>query len=118
MFTAKIRYICGINGDRVETQILEDNVVVDEQIYAYGYNASHNRSFEAIAKEDYENSIKYHWTYRRCLQPYIGDILVELLNKYGLTKEEAEYSGYYVFPQREANEEEVANIIKGYYKEL
>jgi len=118
MFTAKIRFVSGIGGDRVEVQIFEDGKEVDGGIYSYGYNASHNRTFEKMAQIDYENSIKYNWGHDYQLRPYIGDILVELLGKYGLTKEEAEYSGYYVFPQREANEEEVADIIKDYYKEL
>jgi len=115
---AYVNFISGISGDRVEVKIYNEDKLIKEEIYSYGYNASYNRSIAEYARQEYEKSIKYNWEYPRKLQPYIGDLLVELFNKYGMTKEEAEYSGYYVFPQREATKDEVKEIIESLYKEL
>lgn len=119
MYTAEIKYICGMNGDRVAVIISDKNgIPVAREEYAYGYNASYNRWSAEYAKQDYENSIKYNWKISRCLKPYIGDLLVDFLKKYNLKKEDAKYSAYYVFSQRYANESELNLIVESLYKEL
>ena len=113
-----VRYIGGVNGDRVEVKVFnENNEVIRKETFSYGYNASYCRSHAACAEKDYNDSIKYNWTGYR-LKPYIGDLLTGLFKEYEKTKEEVKYSGYYVFSNREATEEEVAEIIKNFYKEL
>ena len=114
----KVKYIVGINGSRVEVKIYDDEEVIEKKEYMYGYNASYCRRHAKYAEEDYEKAKKYNWGPRYCLKPYIGDLLVELFAKYDLTKEEVEYSGYYVFPKREATDEEVEKIKKELYEEL
>ena len=120
MFNVCVKYIGGINGDRVEVKVFnENNILVRDETFSYGYNASFCRSHAEWAEKDYNNSIKYKWTScGHCLKPYIGDLLVELFKEYDVTKEEVEYSGYYIFPQRAATEEEVAQIVERLYKEL
>lgn len=120
MYKAEIKYICGINGDRVAIIISDKNgLPIANEEYSYGYNASYNRDSEAYAKKNYEDAIKYGWkSCYYCLKPYIGDLLVEFLSKYGLTKEDAKYSAYYVFSQRYANESELNLIVESLYKEL
>lgn len=115
-----VRYISGINGDRVEVKVFnEKNEVIRKETFSYGYNASYCRSHAACAEKDYNDSIKYKWTScGHCLKPYIGDLLTELFKEYGKTKEEVKYSGYYAFSDKEATEEEVIKIIEDFYKEL
>ena len=106
----KIHYICGINGDRVEVSGIENEKPIWKKEFSYGYNASYCRDHAEYAKKDYENSLKYGWkSFGHCLKPYIGDILTDLL---------AEYSAYYVFPQREATEDELQEIVKRLYAEI
>lgn len=114
-----IRFIAGINGDRVDVKITDNEETVFSETYAYGYTASYNKENARYAEKDYENSIKYGWiSIGHCPKPYIGDILTELLAKYNMTKDDAKYSGYYVFPDREATKEEVKKIIERLYAEV
>jgi len=119
MYTAEIKYICGMNGDRVAIIISDKNgIPIAQEEYSYGYNASYSRQNAEYAKQDYENSIKYNWKSPYCLKPYIGDLLVDFLDKYGLKKEEAKYSAYYVFSRKYADEKELAKIVEKLYAEL
>ena len=115
----KVRYISGINGSRVEVKVFDDeDKMIEKKEYMYGANASYCRRHAKYAEEDHEKAIKYNWGHGFPLKPYIGDLLVEFFAKYGLTKEEVEYSGFYVFPNREATKEEVEKIKKELYEEL
>ena len=118
--TIKVKYISGINADRIEVTVFDGEKQIRKEEYMYGYNASYNRRFAKYAEEDVEKAKKYNWEYgyRYHLKPYIGDLLTNLFAEYGLTKEDVEYSGYYVFPQRDATPEEVEEIKKGLYAEL
>lgn len=114
----KIHFIAGINGDRVVVTGIDKDTQWEKE-YSYGYNASYNRSNAEYAQTDYEDSLKYGWnSCWHCPKPYIGDILTDLLAQYNMTKDDAEYSGYYVFPQRAATEEEIKDIIKRLYAEV
>ena len=114
----KIHYIAGINGDRVEVSGVENEKAIWKEVFQYGYNASYNRRYAKYAEDDYNNSIKYNWKSAYCLKPYIGDILTDILAEYNMTKDNAEYSAYYVFPQREATKDELEKIIEGLYAEM
>ena len=116
-----VRYISGIGGDRVEVEVLDnDGNKIKDKTYTYGCNASYCRRHEEYAKRDHENAIKYNWGAGYPLMPYIGDLLVNLFAEYEMTKDDTnvEYSGYYVFPQREATSEEVAKIKQELFEEL
>lgn len=119
MANIKVKYIVGINGDRVEVEIFENEKIIEKETYSFGYNASYNRKFAKFAEQDYNNSIKYNWKSHYCLKPYIGDILVELFNKYNLTKEDVEYSAYYVMSNKyDTTKEQSERIMEYLYKEL
>lgn len=114
----KVHYIYGLNGDRVIIYGKENEKTVWTQEYSFGYNVSSNRRFAKYAEEDYLNSIKYGWKTPRCLKPYIGDILTEILSEYKLTKNDIEYSAYFVLPQRDATKEEVEKMVENLYTEV
>ena len=118
MINIKVKYIVGINGDRIEVEIFENGKNIEKETYSFGYNVSYNRQLAKYAEQDYKNSIKYNWKNTYHLKPYIGDILVNLFNKYNLTKEKVEYSAYYVFLNTYATKEEIETIVKDLYKEL
>ena len=115
----KIHYICGINGDRVEVSGIENGKTIWKKEFSYGYNASSNRRNAKYAEEDYYKSLEYGWNSAYyCLKPYIGDILTDILAEYGMTKDDAEYSAYFAFPQMEATKEELRDIVKKLYAEM
>lgn len=111
MLKMMIKFVVGINGDRVEVQILNDNDIVFQHTYAYGYNASYNRDFANIAAKDYEDAIKYKWTGSYPLKPFIGDIFATLIDAYKIEYQNIECSGYYVFAGRAATKEEITHMI-------
>lgn len=111
--TMGIKYINGLNNDRVEVSIFDNNKkTVFFESYAFGYNASYNRNFAKIAEADHFNSIKYGWSHSYPLKPFIGDILNNLCKKYDINKEEIDYSGIYVFMDRGYTEEEAKELMK------
>lgn len=116
----KVEYIAGISGDRVKVTVFDEGKLIRTEEYCYGYNASYNRRFAKYAEDDVEKAKKYNWKYgyRYHLKPYIGDLLTNLFTEYGLTKDDVEYSGRYVFAEREATPEEVEEMKKGLYAEL
>jgi hypothetical protein len=117
MLKMMIKFIVGINGDRVEVKILEDNQITFQQEYEYGYNASYNKMFAKIAANDYENAIKYKWTGCYLLKPFIGDIFATLINTYHIEYQNIECSGYYIFAGRNATKEELEETINRIKKE-
>jgi hypothetical protein len=114
----KVRFISGINGDRVEVKITDGTQKLYTHAYSYGYNASHNRMFAAMAQADVENAKKYNWKTPYILKPFIGDILKDLAETYYIGNEDIEYSGYYVFAGREATPEEVQKQVDKIAKEM
>ena len=97
MATMKVRFVSGIGGDKVEVTVKDGEQVLHNQTYSYGDNASYNRLNAEIAASQYARAQKNGWTSRYyCLKPFIGDI---------------EYSGYYVFANREATPEEVQHLV-------
>jgi hypothetical protein len=92
-----IEYIKGLNGDRV---------IINGTSYYIGLNCSYNLKYEGWAKKDYEDSIKYNWSSRYCLKPFIGRILdAEEPNWY-----EQEWVGRNVYSNTELTLEELKEI--------
>ena len=113
-----VRYVSGMACDYVNVEVTDGGKVVEKKSYTYGRNASYNRKIANWEKQEHDNSIKYGWERVYPLKPYIGDLLMEIFNKYGIAKEDAEYSGFYVFIGREATEEEVKKIYNDLFAEL
>ena len=111
MLKMTIKFIAGLEGDRVEVKILEDNQITFQQEYIYGCNASYNRMFAKFAEEDHHNAIKYKWTGSYPLKPFIGDIFETLINIHHIEHQNIECSGYYVFAGRAATKEELEKTI-------
>lgn len=111
MAKMSVRFVVGMNGDRVQVKIQEGDQYIFQEDYSYGYNASYNRMFANLATEDHENAIKYGWRGIYPLKPFIGDILKDLIETHYIDSDDIEYSGYYVFAGREATPEEVQRKI-------
>lgn len=114
-----IRFICGINGDRVEVKVtnLEGEVILNKEL-VYGANVSSSRKNARYSLEDYENSIKYNWTYPYVYKPFIGDVLFDIVETYFINRENIEYSGYFVLLGEEMRKEEVEQIVLNIIKEM
>lgn len=107
-----VKFVVGINGDRVEVKITDESgEALHTHAYSYGYNASYNRRLAAWAQADVENAKKYNWKTPYILKPFIGDILKDLAETYYVGNDDIEYSGYYVFAEREATPEEVQKQV-------
>ena len=113
-----IRYIMGLNSNRVDVKIYGSVIGVFERTYYLGYNASSCRRYAEYARQDYENAKKYGWKTTYCLKPYIGDILKDLVETNGINNEDIVYSGYNVFAQKELEELEVNKIFKNLFEEI
>ncbi len=103
-----IEYIMGINGDRI---------IINGEQYSFGYNCSHTLKFEAYAKKDHEDAIKYKWTSTYNLQPFIGRILAEIAPEWY----NEEWTGYNVFLGRDLTSEElmkIKDIIKKEFEKI
>lgn len=111
MAKMSVRFIVGLNGDRVQVKISEGDKCIFEEDYSYGYNASYNRMFAEIAAKDHEDAIKYGWRSIYPLKPFIGDILKDLIETHYIGNDDIEYSGYYVLAGREATPEEVQKKV-------
>lgn len=112
MATMKVRFVSGISGDRVDVTIKDGEQVLHNQTYSYGDNASYSRMNADIAASQYAQAQKYGWTNPYyCLKPFIGDILKDLIETHYIGNDDIEYSGYYVFADREATPEEVQRIV-------
>lgn len=109
-----VKFINGINGDRVEIKIKDSNELLFVKEYVFGYNASYNRFFERNAKIDNENAIKYNWKGFFPLKPYIGDIFKDLIKIYSIENENIECSGIYIMNKEKMNKEQAYNLFKKY----
>ena len=112
MATMKVRFVSGIGGDKVEVTVKDGEQVLHSQTYSYGDNASYNRLNAEIAASQYARAQKNGWTSRYyCLKPFIGDILKDLIETHYIGNDDIEYSGYYVFANREATPEEGQHLV-------
>ena len=111
MAKMSVRFIVGLNGDRVQVKISEDDKCIFQEDYSYGYNASYNRMFAEIAAKDHEDAIKYGWRSIYSLKPFKKKKKKELIETYYIGNDDIEYSGYYVLAGREATPEEVQKKV-------
>ena len=102
----KIKYIEGLNGDRVIV-LNDDNI--EKETYYIGITASRSREYAKYAHEDVVNAKKYGWKSSYIEKPYIGDLLPE-------NWENLEWFGENVFAGRSLTSDELA-AIKEHIKE-
>ena len=115
----KVHFVTGISGDRVEVKIFENEDIIFEKVYFYGYNASWSRKSADFAHRDHEDAIKYGWdTTWHTEKPFIGDILQDLAETYTIADSDIIYTGYMVFAERDMTEEEVMRRIDKIKEEL
>ena len=104
-----VRFICGINGDRVEVKVVNsENIVLFEQELIYGVNVSNSRKDVIYSLQECQDAIKYNWSTPRVYKPFIGEVLINNII----------YSGYYVFSNREMTKDEVEQIVNNIIKEV
>ena len=91
-----VRFICGINGDRVEATVInpKDEVLLKKEL-VYGVNVSNSRKKNA---------------------PFIGDVLMDIVETYFIN--DIIYSGYFVFCNEEMTKDEVEQIVNSITKEM
>lgn len=118
MSKMNIKYIMGLNSDRVEVKIYDNENSIFEQTYYLGYDSSSCRRYAEYAKQDYENAKKYGWKTTYCLKPYIGDIIMDLVETHYINNEDIDYSGYNVFAQKEFEKSAVDETFKNLFKEI
>ena len=114
-----VKFIGGLNGDRVDVKIFKNSQdPVFEKQYSYGYNASYNKELAKFAAMEHEKAKKNNWRGIYPLKPFIGDILIELMETYSIEKDNIDYSGFLVFPQRGMTIEEVQEKVNKIFSEI
>ena len=93
-----VRFICGINGDRVEVTVTspKDEVLLKKELI-YGVNVSSSRKNAAY-------------------KPFIGEVLMDIVETYFIN--DIIYSGYFVFCNEEMTKDEVEQIVNNIIKEV
>lgn len=93
-----VRFICGINGDKVEATVInpKDEVLLKKELI-YGVNVSNSRKNAAY-------------------KPFIGEVLMDIVETYFIN--DIVYSGYYVFSGKDMTEIEIQRRINAILKEL
>lgn len=94
-----VRFICGINGDRVEATVInpKDEVLLKKELI-YGVNISNSRKNAATYK------------------PFIGEVLMNIVETYFIN--DIIYSGYYVFSDKEMTKDGIERRVNAILKEL
>ena len=93
-----VRFICGINGDRVEATVINPkNEVLLKKELIYGVNVSNSRK-NAVYK------------------PFIGEVLMDIVETYFIN--DITYSGYYVFSDKEMTKDDIERRVNAILKEL
>ena len=112
-----VRFICGINGDRVEATVInpKDEVLLKKEL-VYGANVSSSRKNAAYSLEERQNAIKYNWTTPIAYKPFIGEVLMDMVETYFINN--IIYSGYYVFSNKEMTEDDIERRVNAILKEL
>ena len=94
-----VRFICGINGDRVEATVInpKDEVLLKKELI-YGVNVSNSRKNAAYNK------------------PFIGEVLMDIVEAYFIN--DITYSGYYIFSDKEMTEDDIEKRVNAILREL
>ena len=102
-----VRFICGINGDRVEATVInpKDEVLLKKELI-YGVNVSNSR-------KNAEDAIKYNWSTPK---PFIGEVLMDIVETHFIN--DITYSGYYVFSGKEMTEDDIERRVNAILREL
>lgn len=112
-----VRFICGINGDRVEVKVVNsENIVLLEQELIYGVNVSNSRKDAIYSLQECQDAIKYNWSTPRVYRPFIGEVLMDIVETYFINN--IIYSGYFVFCNEEMTKDEVEQIVNNIIKEV
>ena len=93
-----VKFICGINGDRVEATVInpKDEVLLKKELI-YGVNVSNSRKNAAY-------------------KPFIGEVLMDIVETHFIN--DITYSGYYVFSNKEMTEDDIERKVNAILKEL
>ena len=93
-----VRFICGINDDRVEATIInpKDEVLLKKELI-YGVNVSSSRKNAAY-------------------KPFIGEVLMDIIETYFIN--DIIYSGYFAFCNEEMTKDEIKQIVNSIIKEI
>ena len=112
-----VRFICGINGDRVEVTVInqKDEVLLKKEL-VYGANVSNSRKNAAYSLQECQDAIKYNWSTPIAYKPFIGDVLMDIVETYFIN--DIIYSGYFVFCNEEMTKDEVEQIVNSITKEM
>ena len=112
-----VRFICGINGDRVEVKVVNsENIVLLDKELIYGVNVSNSRKDAIYSLQECQDAIKYNWSTPRVYRPFIGEVLMDIVETYFINN--IIYSGYFVFSNREMTKDEVEQIVNNIIKEV
>ena len=112
-----VRFICGINGDRVEVKVVNsENIVLLDKELIYGVNVSNSRKDAIYSLQECQDAIKYNWSTPRVYKPFIGEVLMDIVETYFINN--IIYSGYFVFSNREMTKDEVEQIVNNIIKEV
>lgn len=114
--TMEIIIESGLNGDGFTVRVTEQGKdVVFQNSYRYGYNVSYSKEIADIARKDYENAKKYHWSRVSSLKPYVRDVIDQLCAEYGIRKDQIQCrQGKTVFKGGNVAEKEVNDFISKY----
>ena len=109
-----VRFICGINGDRVEATVInpKDEVLLKKELI-YGVNVSSSRKNAEYSLQECQDAVKYNWSTPK---PFIGEVLMDIVETYFIN--DIVYSGYYVFSDKEMTKDEVQKRVDAILKEL
>ena len=112
-----VRFICGINGDKVEATVInpKDEVLLKKELI-YGVNVSNSRKNAAYSLQECQDAIKYNWSTPIAYKPFIGEVLMDIVETYFIN--DITYSGYYVFSDKEMTEDGIKRRINAILKEL
>lgn len=110
----RIHYIAGINSDRVQVSIENQEEKLFSEDYAFGYNASSSKKNAEYSRQDHENAIKYGWKTAHPFQPFIGDILNVLKENFQISEQSIVFTGYNVFTGNDfdSTDERFSNLFK------
>ena len=112
-----VRFICGINGDRVKATVInqKDEVLLKKEL-VYGANVSSSRKNAVYSLQECQDAIKYNWSIPIAYKPFIGEVLMDIVETHFIN--DIVYSGYYVFSDKEMTKDEVQKRVDAILKEL
>ena len=112
-----VRFICGINGDRVEATVInpKGEVLLKKELI-YGVNVSSSRKNAEYSLQECQDAIKYNWSTPRAYKPFIGEVLMDIVETHFIN--DITYSGYYVFSNKEMTEDDIERRVNAILKEL